>query len=185
MIDISAVGAFVRIAFKGDGKKRGWAITEFSDEGTPFECPDVDLSTNQKNLNGQMISSRTPSVYTVSVTVIPNSKDDVFLTRHAQEAALQPGNIVPIDKLIVESIELGIPDINGSRASTLASRGTSFGATGAGYMVFKWMNGRMKNAPTGPSTSAEGRLASRTFTFEMEKFIAPTGNGSNVDSSRG
>ena len=180
MIDISAVGAFVRITFKGDGNDRGWSITEFSDEGTPFECPDVDLSTNQKNLNGQMISSRTPSVYTVSVTVIPNSADDIFLTRHAQEAALQPGNITPIDKLIVESIELGIPDINQSRASTLADRNSY-----SGYAVFKWMNGRMKNAPTGPSTSAEGRLASRTFTFEMEKFIAPTGNGSNVDSSRG
>ena len=180
MIDISAVGAFVRITFKGDGNNRGWSITEFSDEGTPFECPDVDLSTNQKNLNGQMVSSRTPSVYTVSVTVIPNSADDIFLTRHAQEAALQPGNITPIDKLIVESIELGIPDINQSRASTLADRNSY-----SGYAVFKWMNGRMKNAPTGPSTSADGRLASRTFTFEMEKFIAPTGNGSNVDSSRG
>ena len=180
MIDISAVGAFVRITFKGDGNNRGWSITEFSDEGTPFECPDVDLSTNQKNLNGQMISSRTPSVYTVSVTVISNSADDIFLTRHAQEAALQPGNITPIDKLIVESIELGIPDINQSRASTLADRNSY-----SGYAIFKWMNGRMKNAPTGPSTSAEGRLASRTFTFEMEKFIAPTGNGSNVDSSRG
>ena len=180
MIDISAVGAFVRITFKGDGNDRGWSITEFSDEGTPFECPDVDLSTNQKNLNGQMISSRTPSVYTVSVTVIPNSADDIFLTRHAQEAALQPGNITPIDKLIVESIELGIPDINQSRASTLTGRNSY-----SGYAIFKWMNGRMKNAPTGPSTSAEGRLASRTFTFEMEKFIAPTGNGSNVDSSRG
>lgn len=180
MIDISAVGAFVRITFKGDGNNRGWSITEFSDEGTPFECPDVDLSTNQKNLNGQMISSRTPSVYTVSVTVIPNSADDIFLTRHAQEASLQPGNITPIDKLIVESIELGIPDINQSRASTLTDRNSY-----SGYAIFKWMNGRMKNSPTGPSTSAEGRLASRTFTFEMEKFIAPTGNGSNVDSSRG
>ena len=180
MIDISAVGAFVRITFKGDGNNRGWSITEFSDEGTPFECPDVDLSTNQKNLNGQMISSRTPSVYTVSVTVIPNSADDIFLTRHAQEASLQPGNITPIDKLIVESIELGIPDINQSRASTLTDRNSY-----SGYAIFKWMNGRMKNSPTGPSTSAEGRLASCTFTFEMEKFIAPTGNGSNVDSSRG
>ena len=180
MIDISAVGAFVRITFKGDGNNRGWSITEFSDEGTPFECPDVDLSTNQKNLNGQMISSRTPSIYTVSVTVIPNSADDIFLTRHAQEDALQPGNITPIDKLIVESIELGIPDINQSRASTLTDRNSY-----SGYAIFKWMNGRMKNSPTGPSTSAEGRLASRTFTFEMEKFIAPTGNGSNVDSSRG
>ena len=111
MIDISSVGSFVRIKFKG-GQSPEWTISEFSDEGTPFECPDVDLSTNQKNLNGQMISSRTPSVYSVTVTVIPNSADDLWLTKKAQQAALQPGSIVPIENLIVESIELAIPNIN-------------------------------------------------------------------------
>ena len=174
MIDISAVGAYVTITRKG----HPWTITEFSDEGTPFECPDVYLSTNQKNLNGQMISSRTPSVYTVSVTVIPNSDDDMILTRIAQASSIQPGNIIPIDQLVIESIELGIPDINKSGAAS--NKGIK---SGSGYTVFKWMNGRMKSGPTGPSTSAEGRLSSRTFTFEMEKFIAPSGSGTNVTSS--
>ena len=184
MIDISAVGSFVRIKFKG-GQSPEWTISEFSDEGTPFECPDVDLSTNQKNLNGQMISSRTPSVYSVTVTVIPNSADDLWLTKKAQQAALQPGSIFPIENLIVESIELAIPNINASGATNgkgkQSSRGK--GKQSSRHSVFKWMNGRMKNAPTGPSTSAEGRLSARSFTFEMEKFIAPTGHGMDVDSA--
>jgi hypothetical protein len=53
MIDISTVGASVEIESTGlNGSLR---ITQFSEEGTPFECPDVDLSDNRKNLNGQMI----------------------------------------------------------------------------------------------------------------------------------
>lgn len=175
MIDISAVGSFVRIEFAGGGSNK-WTITEFSDEGTPFECPDVDLSTNQKNLNGQMISSRTPSVYTVSLTVIPNSADDLWLMKRAQEAALMPGSIYAIEDLKVKSLELAIPNINESAAST----GQSYSHT-----VYKWMNGRMKNAPTGPSTSAEGRLSARTYTFEFEKFCPPNGYGIDVDSASG
>ena len=178
MIDISAVGSFVRIKFKG-GQSPEWTISEFSDEGTPFECPDVDLSTNQKNLNGQMISSRTPSVYSVTVTVVPNSADDLWLTKKAQQAALQPGSIVPIENLILESIELAIPNINASGATN------GQGEQSSRHSVFKWMNGRMKNASTAPSTSAEGRLSARSFTFEMEKFIAPTGYGMDVDSASG
>ena len=50
--DISAVGA--KVVFSNPDL----TIDEFSDEGTPFECPDVDVSTNAKNLNGETKSSR-------------------------------------------------------------------------------------------------------------------------------
>lgn len=166
MIDISAVGASVTISF-GSGDKV--EITEFSDEGTPFECPDVDLSTNQKNLNGQMISSRTPSVYPVSVTVIPNSWDDIFLQRKAQNAALMPGSIQSISSLKIDSIILTIPSIDESGAAR-NSMSTTAGRKAVSHTTYKWTNGRMKSAPTGPSTSADGRLSARTYTFEMEKF---------------
>lgn len=166
MIDISAVGASVTIV--GGGKTI--TITEFSDEGTPFECPDVDLSTNQKNLNGQMISSRTPSVYTVSVTVIPGSTNDRDLQQLAQMAALMPGSVNPIGSFKIDSIVLGIPAVNGSAAGNLKT------------ITYKWTNGRMKSASTGPSTSADGRLASRTYTFEMEKYDAVSGAFAAVES---
>ena len=162
MIDISAVGSKIYIKMaRGD---RSLEITEFSEEGTPFECPDVDVSTNAKNLNGQMISSRTPSTYSISITVIPNSDADAWLTKRMSEAALQPGNVVPIEDLIVDTIQLTIPNINASAEGNNVNGRT-----------FTWANGRMKSGPTGPSTSAEGRLAARTFVFEMEKFIPPSG----------
>lgn len=178
MIDISAVGSFVTLKMKGNRTNGGLTITEFSDEGTPFECPDVDLSDNRKNLNGQMISSRTPSVYTVAVTVIPGSRDDQELSRLAQKAALQPGSITPISDLIIDTLELNVPEIDESSAYS--------GGSGKNKVrKYTWMNGRFKREPTGPSTSAEGRMSSRTYTFEFEKYIAPTGRFVNVDSYRG
>lgn len=166
MIDISSVGSKITIEIGG---REPIVISEFSEEGTPFECPDVDLSTNEKNLNGQMISSRKAAVYTVSVTVIPGSVADVELTRAAQDAAIFHGNTTAISNLIVKSIILATPQINQSVEAITSNN--------SNIITYKWMNGRMKSAPTGPSTSAEGRLSARTFVFEMEKFSCPSGSG--------
>lgn len=163
MIDISTVGASVVIE-TGSGSL---TITQFSDEGTPFECPDVDLSDNRKNLNGQMISSRTPSVYSISTTVIPGSYEDMELAKFAQWSALMPGSITPISKLIIKSITLKLPSINKSGENK-------------GGRTYVWKNGRMKTAPTGPSSSAEGRMSARTYTFEMESFVPPKGDAYDV-----
>jgi hypothetical protein len=163
-IDISAVGSSVRIKAGGIDIN----ITQFSDEGTPFECADVDLSENKKNLNGQMISSRTPSVYPVSVTVVAGSIEDKQLARLAQKSAIMPGSVQPISSIIVDEITLTIPNINMSGEGSVAS------------MSYVWLKGRMKNAPTGPSTSAEGRLAPRTYTFEMEQYRPPTGSATSI-----
>lgn len=168
MIDISAVGSSVLVKM---GSGREIYINEFSDEGTPFECPDVDLSQNEKNLSGQMISSRKVSVYTLSVTVIPGSEADIALTEEAQKAALFHGNIVDIGAIKVGSITLTVPKIYTDASGT---------SNANQYISYTWTNGRMKSAPTGPSTSAEGRLSARTFVFEMEKFSPPSGDGQRV-----
>lgn len=167
MFDISSVGAKVVIALSTGTV----TVTHFSDEGTPFECPDADFSVNQKNLNGDMISSRSTSVFTVSVTVIPNSAEDMALSKFAQMNALQPGNTVSVSQLWVNSIQLSIPQINSSGEGTGAVN------------TWTWTRGRLKNAPTGPSTSAEGRLAARTYTFEMEKMSASSGSGSDISTT--
>lgn len=167
MIDISAVGASVLIKC---GKKK-ILIDEFSDEGTPFEAGDVDVSTNAKNLNGQMISSRTPSVFPVSITVIPGCDADNALSAMIQEASLQPGNVVDIAKLKVDSLEIIMPGINESTEG-------SFRAP-----FYAWSNGRIKTGPTGPSTSAEGRRSARTYTFEFEKYSISNGGSHGATHS--
>ena len=165
MIDISTVGAQIVIKF-ADNKQK--TITQFSDEGTPFECPDVDVSTNAKNLNGQMVSSRTPSIFPVSITVIPGSEEDMFLQRRLADAAIQPGNVKSIRELAVSSLTVSIPAINES-------------GEGSHAINYTFMKGRLKGGPLGPSTSAEGRMSARTYTFEFEKYNPPTHGGTNVN----
>lgn len=167
MIDISAVGAKLTIYGPGNQKIE---ITQFSDEGTPFEANDVDVSTNQKNLNGQMISSRTPSVYSLAVTVVPGSEDDVALQRLLQKSSLMPGGVNNISDLKISSAILTIPAIDGSGEGRVSG------------LEYKWMNGRMKSGPTGPSTSAEGRMSARTYTMEFEKFDPAKGQGVNIEN---
>ena len=164
MIDISTVGAQIKIKFKDNKQK---TITQFSDEGTPFECPDVDVSTNAKNLNGQMTSSRTPSIYPVSITVIPGSEEDMFLQRRLAGAAIQPGNVTSIAELVVSSLIVSVPAINES-------------GEGSSAINYTFKNGRLKGGPMGPSTSAEGRMSARTYTFEFEKYEPPTYGGVDV-----
>lgn len=151
--DISAVGTIITFTQVNGGGSH--IITEFSDEGTPFDSPDVDASTNKKNLNGTMISSRTPSVYPFSVTVIPGSADDDFLWSCFHAALIQPGSaITPADRLLW-NCTLKVPNINESGRNT-------------GTRTFTFTNCRIKSGPTGPSASAEGRLSSRTYTWEAE-----------------
>lgn len=166
MIDISTVGARIEIKFQGGGTL---TITEFSDEGTPFAGGNVDVSTNQKNLNGQMISSRTPAVYQVSLTVIPGSDADAYLSDKLMSASIMPGSITPISALKVESLIIAAPAIDGS------------GGNAASFSKFIYKNGRMKSGPVGPTSSAQGRMGSRTFNFEFEKYDHE-GSGQNVNS---
>lgn len=153
--DISAVGTIIDISPSRGG--RGCTITNFSDEGTPFDAPDVDASTNRKNLNGTMISSRTPSVYPLSITVIPGSYEDDYLWAVLQKSLIQPGGITDVANLYYD-ITLRTPNINESGRRT-------------GRRTFTYANARIKSGPTGPSTSAEGRLAARTYTFEAESLL--------------
>lgn len=147
MFDISAVNSSIQ--FTGGLET---TINQFSDEGTPFEAPDIEVSENAKNLNGEMISSRKPSVYTLSVTVIPMSDNDKDLQNFLQKSAIFPGNYTDIKKLWCDCT-VTIP-----------------GQNGEGTRTYKYFNGRIKSGPTGPSTSAEGRMAARTYTFEFEQF---------------
>lgn len=155
-LDISAVGA--RVSFSNG---LNLEITEFSDEGTPFDAPDVDVSTNAKNLNGTMISSRTPSVYPFSVTVIPGSLADITLAQFFADSAIQPGNNSPSTAKWCDceiSIPAGVQSGDGASGVTLSAR------------YARYTRCRAKNGPTGPSTSAEGRLAARTYSFEAEGY---------------
>lgn len=156
--DISAVGAKIVFSNLG-GSAAGLTISEFSDEGTPFDCPDVDVSTNAKNLNGEMISSRTPSVIPFSVTVIPGSIADIMLREAVARSLIRPSNNTPNDVEYIDTVTITMPSVTTSGGSAVADRNT-----------VTFSNVRIKSGPTGPSTSSEGRMSARTYSFEAEDF---------------
>jgi hypothetical protein len=127
--DISAVGTIISILPTNGGK--ACIVTNFSDEGTPFDAPDVDASTNRKNLNGTMISSRTPSVYPLSITVIPGSYEDDYLCAVLQKSLIQPGGITDVSYLYYD-ITIKTPNINESGRRT-------------GRRTFTYANARIKS----------------------------------------
>ena len=151
-IDISTVGATITISTASGTI----TIKEFSDEGTPFDGGGVTVSQNQKNLNGTMISSRTPSVYPVTLSVIPGSDADFELTELVQKSAIQPGGVSAISDIVIGSLIIDVPGIDESGQSTSRS--------------YTYENGRIKQGPLGPGTSAQGRQSARTFQFEFESF---------------
>ena len=168
--DISAVGAKIEFWNFGVGN---FTVSEFSDEGTPFDAPDIDASENKKNLNGIMISSRTPSVYPFSVTVIPGSIADQMLTRLLQHSSIQPGGVAEIGNLYGQVI-ITIPETHDEGSNVAAGDQIASGAR-----AYTYTNCRIKSGPTGPTTSSEGRLGSRTFTFEAEGFKPWTGGSTS------
>ena len=151
-MDISATGSVVTFTPVRGGK--GFQVTHFSDDGTPFDAPDITASNNKRELNGQMISSRTPSVFSFSITVIPGSAEDDNLWNILKQSAIQPGSISPVRSLYW-NVTVAVPKIDDS-------------GSGAASRKFTYSNARIVSGPTGPSTSAEGRLAARTYTFEAE-----------------
>lgn len=150
MLDVSFTGGNIVIK-SGSGST---VISEFSDEGTPVECNEIEVTGHAMTLNGQVIFWRKPNAYVVSVTVIPMSDNDITLGNMLEMAHVKPGNAVPVDKLTT-SLTINCPKINKS------------GSQMSGNM-WSFQNGRIVSGPTGPSTNSEGKMSARTYTFVFE-----------------
>lgn len=57
----------------------GFTITAFATDADPLDFPEVTIGEGTMNLNGDMVANKTPSVYPVSISVIPGSDDDANL----------------------------------------------------------------------------------------------------------
>jgi uncharacterized protein YodC (DUF2158 family) len=152
MIDISFTGG--NIIVKSGGAST--TISEFSDEGTPVECNEIEVTGHAVTLNGQVIFWRKPNAYVVAVTVIPMSDNDITLGNMLEMAHVKPGEggAAPVSKLTA-SLTINCPKINESGSQ---SRGNTW----------SFQNGRIVSGPTGPSTSSEGKMTARTYTFVFE-----------------
>src|SRR5262245_29876650 len=77
--DISGFGAVVSLV-ASNTFPAGIALTQFADDGDPFDQPTVRIGDVAMGLNGDLISWRRATPLPVTVSVIPGSQDDLNLS---------------------------------------------------------------------------------------------------------
>lgn len=154
MIDVSATGATITVHAPAIGQVQ---ISRFSDEGTPFEFNEIEVTGSALSLNGELITWSKPVAYAASVTVIAHSDEDEALRKllEASHVRFTGGGTKAVNAENVNTkLTLKCPTLNSS---------------GESFKMYSYTNGRIVSGPTAPSTSAEGKLAARTYTFVFEQ----------------
>lgn len=154
MVDVSATGASITITAPAIGTV---LITRFSDEGTPFEFNEIEVTGSALSINGELITWSKPVAYAGSVTVIPHSEEDIALHELLEESHVRfTGN--------------GTRAVNSNNVKTaLTLKCPQLDGDGRSFKQYHYTNGRIVSGPTAPSTSAEGKLSARTYTFVFEQ----------------
>lgn len=179
MVDISSVGTWIEVHFPASLQIDGLngstlVIKDFSEEGTPFDIGGgVDLTDNKKTLNGEMVSSRLPSVIPVNISVIPDGPSDRVLREICGKSFLSKGTATPVKDIIVEYMTIHIPRNNHSGHNPAEGD----------FISVSFAKGRVKTADLGPSTSGEGRKSARNYIFEFQGL--GESDGSDLDDGAG
>jgi len=154
MIDVSATGASININSAATGAV---LITRFSDEGTPFEFNEIEVTGSALSLNGELITWSKPVAYAASVTVMPHSDEDNSLRKLLEASHVRfngSGTTAVNPEMVKTSLTLKCPLLN---------------EAGSSFKEYRFTEGRIVSGPTAPSTSAEGKLSARTYTFVFER----------------
>ena len=143
LCDVSFAGSTITVA--------GVKITQFMDDANPVDFPDVEVSSVGINCNGKMIRYAKPAPIMMSVTVIPGSSDDKQLwskwrSYHLEDAKNNQGTWT-------QSLTANI----------------SIGNTNAGQKTYAFSGGTFVSGPAGPSSSGDGKMQGRTYTFAFAK----------------
>lgn len=167
MLDISFTGGYVTIDAPAMGMT---TISEFSDEGSPVEVDEIEVTGHSINLNGTVIRWRKPTAYTVKVTVIPLSENDVSLTKLLLASKVEPtgGGVKAVDVAsLATKMEIAAPAINES---------------GQGSSMRKWWftEGCIVGGSPAVASDAEGKMQSKTYSFVFERMTDNGGWGKRL-----
>lgn len=172
MIDISSTGSTIQINTRCTGK---FEISRFSDEGTPFEFNEIEVTGSAPTLNGELITWSKPVAYAAAVTVVPGTPEDVNLRKLLMKSRVNyaGGNVTAVDPHQVEvRMVVNIPVISIENSTR----------QGQQYNHYVFVNGRIVSGPTAPSSNPEGKLSARTYTFVFEQM---TTAGASTQNSIG
>lgn len=142
MEDISGFGLSVTI-IASKTFPTGFTVSQFADDGDPFDNPDIDILSEAMNVNGELVTWLTPQPITIDLNLIPNTEDskNMDILFDANRAAYKKS--VVRDKI---TIIANYPD-------------------GSKKVLSK---GRPKNYAPASSVASAGRFKSRHYQFVFE-----------------
>ena len=121
----------------------GLPLTHFADDADPFDQPDIQIRDKGMGLNGDLITWGKAQPVPISISVIPNSADDIAL------------NIL----LKANKVGAGSRPVN----DVINMVGTYPDGT---FVVLT--NGALTDGPVASSVASSGRLKSKTYKFVFE-----------------
>lgn len=145
MQDISAFGFQIRL-IASFTFPTGITITEFSDDGDPFDIPAIQIADKSMGINGDLIVWSTAKPIDVTLSIIPDSESDDNLS------ILLANNRPSRGKLIVNDM-ITLTGIYPDRSNIILQ------------------NGRLTNGMPGKSISTSGRIKTRPYTFTFESNV--------------
>ena len=124
----------------------GFIITQFADDADPFDVPDIQIRDKAMGLNGDLITWGKAVPVSISISVIPDSQDDINLAILAKTNRVGAGRNP-------------VTDVIGM-----------IGTYPDGSFVML-TNGVMTDAPMASSVGSAGRMKSKTYKFAFENNI--------------
>ena len=143
MFDVSTTGASVTISSTVT-LPVPVPITHFADDKEPFQIDDQEITGDGMGLNNDLVVYTKPIPVYVKISVVANSPDDIALyTLFEMNKATGTTHAFDICDMTIL-----IPNI---------------------AKPFRYINGKIKSGPPGPTSSQDGKNQSHTYGFVFEK----------------
>lgn len=122
----------------------GVTVSQFADDGDPFDVPAAQLADKAMGLNGDMVTWSAPAPIEVTINVIPGSEDDRNLEAIAEANRVSKGKSSARD--VITAVGM-YPD---GRIRTFSK-------------------GVMTNAMVADGIASSGRMKTKQYTFAFEQ----------------
>lgn len=143
--DISGFGLQVRL-IADKTFPTGITITQFADDGDPFDLPSIQIADTAMGLNGDHISWSKANPIKITLNVIPGSADDKNLQILFENNRVGKGKTGARDLLTASAV---YPD-----QSTVTL-----------------LNGRITDGMPGNSVASAGRMKTKAYMFSFENKV--------------
>lgn len=167
--DVSASGSYITIQTKdidtgsADGPiPEPFVITHFADDKPPFTLAPFKVNETSTSYRGDVLAWKTITIFDISLSVIPNSEDDLVLSALAGDEQFEAGPFGCAYGMSDIEITLSIPRVKSSKK------------TRDEEINIKFFNGRLVESPGASSSlgsssnaSTEGRLEGKTYKFRF------------------